>query len=315
METTAASQAAPGAAPTAVDQPKKFEGKTLVPTGTFAHALEPSNFEQTMALANLLAKSDIIPKDFQGKPANILTAVSLGRELGVGWAQSLQNICVVNGRPSAWGDLVMGLVLNSTVYEDSWDEFDPKLDGGTAIFHSKRRGKRETVRTFSHEDAKKAELLGKDTYKKYERRMLFNRARAFALRDDYADVLKGLRIREEEEDIIIVTPVAGAPAEYAMPRRASEATAAAPNREEPPTPQPAAPQPAAEPKAEVDAGYLVNEVTPPSKKNKEWEVVINGEPYSATDGMAKAAAAFKEKGTRVLFDHSGGGVLTEIQPA
>ena len=207
------------AAPTAQPPEKKkptFKGSELVPVGTFAHAMEPRNFEELMALANLLAKSDIVPKDFQNKPANIVVAVTLGRELGVGWAQAVQNIAVINGRPSAWGDLVMGLVLNCDFYQDSSDEWDPKLDGGTATFHSKRKGKSLTTRTFSHEDAKKAGLLGKDTYQKYERRMLFNRARAFALRDDYADVLKGLRIREEEEDIITLEQTPGG--EYAMPK-------------------------------------------------------------------------------------------------
>lgn len=213
----------------------KFAGKELVPTGTFSKGLEPRNFEETMALANLLAKSDIVPKDFQGKPANILVAVAMGRELGVGWAQSLQNIMVLNGRPSTWGDIVMGLVLSSGYYEDSHDEFDEKKDGGTAIFYSKRKGKRETVRTFSHEDAKKAGLLTKDTYQKYERRMLFNRSRAWALRDDYSDVLKGLRITEEEQDIIEVGTVAGQRDTFALPALRTEAvqTQADPSKPEP----------------------------------------------------------------------------------
>lgn len=206
---------------TAVAEPaKRFEGSTLPALTGFSHALEPKNMEETIRLANLLATSDLIPKDFQGKPANVVVAITLGRELGLSWAQAVQNIAVINGRPTIWGDAVMGIVLASNVYENSSDEWDPKLDGGTAIFRSKRKNKSETVRTFSHEDAKKAGLLDKDTYRKYERRMLFNRARAYALRDDYADVLKGLRVKEEEDDII--TLVEQPSGTFGMPPRPSE---------------------------------------------------------------------------------------------
>lgn len=293
--------AAPGAtaAPAAVDQPKKFEGKALVPVGTFAHALEPGNFEQTMNLAKLLATSELVPKDFHGKPASIILAITLGREVGVGWAHSVQNICVINGRPTMWGDLVIGLVMNSTVYEDSWDEWDPKLDGGTAFFYSKRKGKnRVTVRSFSYNEAEKAGLLVKDTYKKYLKRMLYNRARAFALRDDYADILKGLRIREEEEDgFINVTPINGAPTEYAMPRRPEPAPAASTA-----TPTAAAP---AETSATKPAGFLVEDVVQ-DKKSKEWRVLIDNESIPCSEGLAKQAQEFKAAGTRVTYEASDG---------
>ena len=58
------------------------------------------------------------------------------------------------------------------------------------------------IRTFSIAEARKARLLGKSgPWQDYRGRMLQMRARGFALRDGFADVLKGLNIREEVEDI------------------------------------------------------------------------------------------------------------------
>ena len=64
----------------------------------------------------------------------------------------------------------------------------------------KRKGEPEQVRTFSREDANLAGHMNKDTYKKNLRRMLSIRARTFALRDVFADVLRGLKVAEEVMD-------------------------------------------------------------------------------------------------------------------
>src|SRR5690606_6210149 len=65
--------------------------------------------------------------------------------------------------------------------------------------------------TFSVADAKKAGLWGKQgPWQQYPKRMLSMRARAFALRDGFADVLRGLGIAEEVQDhqpIRDVTPL------------------------------------------------------------------------------------------------------------
>jgi hypothetical protein len=103
--------------------------------------------------------------------------------------------------------------------KDSWD-----TQTGTATFITKRKGIPEMVRTFSLDDAKQAKLLDKPgPWQGYRPRMCFNRARAFALRDAYADVLKGLAIYEEVRDIIDTTAERTDVApRLAGPRRASE---------------------------------------------------------------------------------------------
>ncbi|KWI89589.1 hypothetical protein WM11_21750 [Burkholderia ubonensis] len=167
-------------------------------TAPGAFDLSPRSLEQAMQLANILADSSIVPKDFIGKPGNVLVAIQWGMELGLKPMQAMQNIAVINGRPSLWGDALLALVLASPVceYIEEWE------DKGTAFIKCKRRGKPEDIQSFSDDDAKKAGLLGKQgPWQQYPQRMKKMRARAFALRDNFADVLKGISVAEEVMDI------------------------------------------------------------------------------------------------------------------
>jgi hypothetical protein len=159
--------------------------------------LSPRTFEQAIQFAGYLADSTMVPKEFIGKPGNCLIAMQWGAELGLKPLQAIQNLAVINGRPSLWGDAVLALVRASPLCE--WVvESD---DGATATCRAKRRGEPEQARTFSVDDAKTAGLLGKQgPWTQYPKRMMAMRARGFALRDAFADVLKGLITAEEAQD-------------------------------------------------------------------------------------------------------------------
>ncbi|WP_272970423.1 recombinase RecT [Comamonas terrigena] len=160
--------------------------------------LSPQNFEQALTFSNYLADSDLVPKDFKGKPGNCLIAMQWGAELGLKPLQSLQNLAVINGRPALWGDAVIALVMASPVCEYVTEDDD----GHTAYCRVKRKGGPEQVRTFSIEDAQKAGLLGKQgPWTQYPKRMRQMRARAFALRDVFPDVLRGMPVAEELQDM------------------------------------------------------------------------------------------------------------------
>jgi len=160
--------------------------------------LSPRNFEEAWRMAEILANSDMVPKDFKGKPENCLIAMQWGHEVGLKSMQAIQNIAVINGRPALWGDAVIALVRNSPLCEFVAENDD----GHTATCRVKRRGEPEQVRTFGMDDAKSAGLLGKQgPWSSYPKRMRQMRARAFALRDVFADVLRGLPVAEEVMDI------------------------------------------------------------------------------------------------------------------
>ena len=162
-----------------------------------AFDLSPQNFEQALSFANYLAESDMVPKDFRGKPGNCLIAMQWGNELGMKAIQAIQNIAVINGRPALWGDAVIALVRSSPLCEYVQEDDN----GHAATCKVKRRGEPEQSRTFSMDDAKQAGLLGKQgPWMQYPKRMRQMRARAFALRDVFPDVLRGMPVAEEVMD-------------------------------------------------------------------------------------------------------------------
>ena len=159
--------------------------------------LAPTNMKEAMEFAGLLAKSDIVPKDYQGKPGNVLVAIQWGMEIGLQPMQAMQNIAVINGRPSIWGDAMIALVRACPAFEYITETQTDRE--ATCVI--KRKGEPEAVRTFSMEDAKKAGLMGKSgPWTQYPKRMMQMRARSWALRDVFPDVLKGMICAEEALD-------------------------------------------------------------------------------------------------------------------
>jgi hypothetical protein len=158
--------------------------------------------------AKMVASSEFAPKDFRGKPESCLLAIQAGSEVGLSPMQSLQSIAVINGRPSIWGDAAMALVQASPVCEYVREYVEGDGDNLMAVCEAKRRGyPAPTVVRFSVADAKKAALWGKSgPWQQYPTRMLALRARGFALRNAFADALRGLITAEEAQDYPTPTP-------------------------------------------------------------------------------------------------------------
>ncbi len=161
-------------------------------------SLTPSSLAEAMEFAGMMSKSSIVPKDYQNNPGNILVAIQWGMEIGLQPLQSMQSIAVINGRPSIWGDAMLALVRSSGLLE----AINEDVTDSKAVCTIKRRGEQEVVREFSMQDAKQAGLSGKQgPWAQYPKRMLQMRARAFALRDVFPDVLRGVHVAEEAQDL------------------------------------------------------------------------------------------------------------------
>jgi hypothetical protein len=171
-------------------------------TTTNRQGFTPATLGEAMEFSKMLADSSMVPKQYQGKPQDIIVCVQWGAELGLAPMQALQNIAVINGKPSVYGDAMMALVQASPVCEG----IDEHIEGeGTpnpvAVCVAKRKGRNPVIARFSVEDAKRAGLWGKQgPWQAYPKRMLQMRARGFALRDAFPDVLKGLITAEEAAD-------------------------------------------------------------------------------------------------------------------
>jgi hypothetical protein len=180
---------------------------------TPARGLALASFDDAFRFAAMVAKSDFAPKDFRGKPESCMLAIQHGSEIGLSPMQSLQNIACINGRPAIWGDAALAVAMASPVCEYVREHIEGDGESMVATCEAKRRGyERPTVARFSVVDAKKAGLWGKSgPWQQYPRRMLQLRARGFALRDAFPDVLKGLVTAEEAQDYPTPEPTPAKP--------------------------------------------------------------------------------------------------------
>ncbi len=171
------------------------------------------NFEKAYAQAKIFSNSEFVPKDYYKKPENILVAWQFGMELGLKPMQSLQNIAVINGRPALWGDACLAVAMSNPNFISikEYIENEPNVikdikdypDNMTAVAEITRMysdGPVTSTYRFSVADARRADLWGKNTWNKYPKRMLQMRPRGFALRDNFADSLKGIKLVEELQD-------------------------------------------------------------------------------------------------------------------
>ncbi|HAA73273.1 MAG TPA: hypothetical protein DCE55_29295 [Planctomycetaceae bacterium] len=137
--------------------------------------------------------------------ASIMIALQMGAELGLTPMASLQNVAVINGRPSIWGDAMLAVCRASGIFDES--AFKEEWSGSGDDYKCEVTVRRlpagnPVVRTFSVKDAKKAGLWGKQgPWSSYPQRMLQMRARSFALRDCFGDILRGFQVAEEAQDI------------------------------------------------------------------------------------------------------------------
>lgn len=207
-----------------MNQVAKLEAARPAPmmAGGAVRAIVPQSMEEAYRLATAICKAGMAPKGLD-TPEKAMIAIMHGLEIGLTPLSALQRIAVVNGRPTIWGDAAMALVRGSGICEYVEETISGDGDKRTARCEAKRRNDPKVItRTFSMADAKKAGLAGKSgPWSQYPDRMLQMRARAFALRDGFADVLGGLYLREEIDDntpMRDVTPVPSIPTPPPAPR-------------------------------------------------------------------------------------------------
>ena len=158
---------------------------------------KPNNLGQAWKLADIISKTSF--KAGHKSAEDIFIAMSMGQQIGLNPFQSVQNISVINGRPSLWGDGLVAVCQSHPDYEGIEESFDK--DSWEATCTVKRKGKPPVTETFSKEDAQIAGLWGKSgPWKQYPRKMLRNRARTWALRTQFADALMGLITTEEAQE-------------------------------------------------------------------------------------------------------------------
>lgn len=295
-----------------INEPKNME----VIKGNFS--LVPQTFEEAEKYSAKIAESSICPEIWKKKPTDVFVAMQMGMDLGLSPMQSIQNIYVINGRPSIFGDIGKAILLNGgcKIYMPDLAEV---AKTGSATVKITRQGFPDTQQTFTKEMAIRAKLWEKaGPWTSYPERQLSWRAFWFAARDIAADLLKGLNGAEEIADIdfaeLIQTPknaVGLDPQIIPTPKRKSEKIKepiAAVPQVEPAVPQKQEIPAEEEPKAEEPKKEIPPIPTPEKQKNLTVTVGIKSvvpKEYKKADDTI---------GTRYVITSTGDQVFTTFYP-
>lgn len=182
-------------------------------------AIVPTSLEGCFRYAQMVIKAGLAPNGFNSDATKIAAAILKGAEVGLMPMQALGGIAVIGGRPTIWGDAAVALVQSKGLITDmqvvETGEIPTTAESlkdvpdavGVEVRISRKGQASPYVGKFTVGDARRAKLwLKAGPWMQYPRRMLLSRARAFALRDGFADALAGLAIREEVEDLPIAAP-------------------------------------------------------------------------------------------------------------
>lgn len=207
-------------------------------------------------LAQQVANTSFVPDGLRGNGPAIVAAILYGDEVGLGPMQALAKIAVINGRPTLSAEAQRALILAAG--HELWVV---ESNNTRVTVAGRRHGSEQTSTvTWTLDDAKRANLAGKQNWRLYPRQMLLARATAELARLVFADVIGGLAATEEAdgEDLNGSGPTGEVKTEGATTKRkrrnvsAAAATTVLPPEEPAPRERPALPgeEPQPEPLAE-----------------------------------------------------------------
>jgi hypothetical protein len=184
--------------------------KAALEIGAKVSPIVPRNVDEAVRLAKAVIIAGLAPDSYKGRnddetASRVLIGILKGAEVGFPPITALSTIAIINGRPCIYGDGAIALAQGRGLVDKQETVWlgEEDTEDFTCRFVIWRRGQELPYEgEFSIKDAKKAKLLGKPgPWLTYTKRMMFNRARAFALRDGFADCLCGLSIAEEALDL------------------------------------------------------------------------------------------------------------------
>lgn len=190
--------------PTLAERRELVQGQAASLT-PFTDAMRPKDLRELMRFCELVSQSAICPKSLKGDAMGVMVAVAAGEKHGMDVLGSIQNIAIINGKPSFYGDATLGICRKSPHFGGIRETAGGSFDKGDGWAECKvwRTGEEAnpTVQRFTVDMAKRANLLGKQgPWREYPERMLMFRARGFALRDCFPDILSGIISAEEAMD-------------------------------------------------------------------------------------------------------------------
>ena len=147
-----------------------------------------------MEAAKRYVDSGLLPNGIK-TPQQALTIMQVGREVGVPATYALRNIHVINGKPTCSAELLMALVRRA--YGQSAIRVKEATNEACTVEYRESGWDGVSSLTFTMEDAKRAKLDQKDTWKQYPRAMLRSRCVSEVVRTAFPECIAGLYTPEE----------------------------------------------------------------------------------------------------------------------
>jgi hypothetical protein len=151
-------------------------------------AYTPRSFVELRDMAEFLAKSELIPAAFRGKPADIVVAAGMGAAVGLSLFQALQSIYVVQGRPALYVAAALGIVRA----QGQLESLEVQSDESQATATVRRVGGETMSATFTFDQAQRMNLTRNPSWQAQRTWMLETRALGRVLHRLFPDLLRGL---------------------------------------------------------------------------------------------------------------------------
>lgn len=163
------------------------------------------NFIMAMQMAKALASSTIVPQTFQKNEANCLIAIEQAQRLRVSPMMVMQNLHVIQGRPS-WSSKFLIAAINNSGKFDMELQFEETQDKDGKPFSctawTTKNGRKVNGMTVDMNMAKEEGWLSKNgsKWKTMPQLMLRYRAASFFSSLNCPELTMGLHTREEMQD-------------------------------------------------------------------------------------------------------------------
>lgn len=178
-------------------QPEQLNEVMAKPSGGFIES-----FRESYKLASVFAKSSLVPQQYQGRTEDCAIAVDMAERMGVTPLMVMQNLYVVKGKPSWSGQACMSFI--KAKYGDAMPVY-------TGERGTDSRGCYVRVRTPDGEIIEGTEVtiamakaegwMNNSKWKNMPEQMLAYRAAAFFARVYCPEILMGVQVEGEVEDM------------------------------------------------------------------------------------------------------------------
>lgn len=178
---------------------------TDIQTNEVTNAFSKDTFEHAQRVAIMLAKSSLIPKEFQGNVQNVMIALEMANRIGASPLMVMQNLYLVHGKPSWSSTFIISAVNQNPKFEGLEYELSGEGESMSCYCWAYRKGTKEKIvgPPVTMKMAKAEGWLDKNgsKWKTMPELMIRYRAATFFGRLYAPEVLMGFQTADEIQDI------------------------------------------------------------------------------------------------------------------